>query len=184
MRDGRREREPRRESAGGSQGKHLLFDLSGIDLNRIIVSRQALEAINPHRGCMALLDGIVWENPEHTRGVAVKKVRSDEFWVEGHFPSRPMLPGVLMIEAGAQLAVYLYNIRFAEPGLAAFTRIEDAVFRSPVEPGQTLYLLCEEMRFGPRRFVSNIQGVVDDRIAFEASITGMRVALPTEMRGE
>lgn len=159
----------------GAGSKPVLFDLDGIDLAARLISRQRLESWNAHRGQMALLDWVVWHTPDYTRGIGLKHVRDDEFWVPGHFPGRPMLPGVLMIETGAQLASYLYNARFPKPKIAAFTRIEDASFRAAVGPGDDLYLLAREVRVSPKRFISDIQGYVDNRVVFEARITGMAV---------
>lgn len=151
----------------------LLFDVSEIDISGCCRTRKELEQWNPHRGVMASLDSLIWETPDHTRGLAIKHVREDEFWVEGHFPGRPMMPGVLQIEAGAQLACYMYIVRKTEPSLAAFLRIENAAFRTMVKPGNDLYLLCKEVKSGARRFVSDIQGLVNGQIAFDARITGM-----------
>jgi len=154
----------------------LLFSLDGIDLANSVLNREQIAQINPHRGDMALLDGIVWQAPDRSRGVAVAHVRGDEFWVSGHFPQRPMLPGVIQIEMGAQLACFLYNSRKPNRTLAAFLRIEEASFRSMVSPGDVLYILCEDVRFGRRQFICNVQGMVGgDRIAFDARIRGMQM---------
>jgi 3-hydroxyacyl-[acyl-carrier-protein] dehydratase len=159
---------------GGSAGaRPTLIDLSTIDLSARLLSRQQIERWNAHRGAMAMIDWIIWYSSDFKLGVALKQVRADEFWVDGHFPGRPMLPGVLMIESGAQLASFLYNIRFPEPKIAAFIRIEEATFRTPVAPGDDLYLLCREVKFTPKRFSSDIQGLVGGKVAFEARITGM-----------
>src|SRR5689334_15741517 len=115
-------------------GVKPLLDLSGVDLTRRLAGRDEIAKLNPHRGVMALVDWVVWTSKDYRQGVALKQVRNDEFWVAGHFPARPMFPGVLMIEAGAQMACYLYNIRQPEPKLVAFLRIEDASFRNMVEP--------------------------------------------------
>lgn len=161
------------EAVRGS--KAPLFDLGGIDLSARRADRKQIERWVPHRGQMALLDYIVWHSDDFRRGVALKHVRDDEFWVPGHFPAKAMLPGVLMIESGAQLATFLYNARFPEPRIAAFVRLEEATFRIPVVPGDDLYLLCQEVKFTPRRFSSDIQGMVDGKVVFDARITGMTV---------
>lgn len=151
----------------------LLFDVSEIDISERCRSRKELEQWNPHRGVMALLDSLIWETPDHAQGLAVKHVREDEFWVSGHFPGKPMMPGVLQLEAGAQLACYMYIVRKEDPALAAFLRIENAAFRTMVKPGDDLYLLGKEVKSGSRKFVSDIQGLVNGQIAFDARITGM-----------
>jgi 3-hydroxyacyl-[acyl-carrier-protein] dehydratase len=155
--------------------KGLLFDISDIDLSQRLLSRQGLEELNPHRDQMALIDWIVWHSADYTRGIALKHTRDDEFWVKGHFPSKPMFPGVLMIETAAQLAVYLYNARLPIPRIAAFTRIDRAVFRAAVVPGDDLYVLCQEVKWTRRGFTCDVQGVVGDRIAFEAQVQGLAI---------
>lgn len=166
--------QPRMDSPEGVAPRYLI-DLTGLDLSQRLYARKDIERFIPHRGDMLLIDSIVWENAEHTQGVAVKHIRDDEFWVKGHFPDRPMLPAVLMIEAAAQLACFLYNIRMPEPKIVAFVHLDNASFRAMVQPGDDLYVLCSETKFGRRRFVSDVQGVVKGKVAFEASISGMNV---------
>lgn len=170
------------EAAGGSgeehegrQGIKPLFDLSVIDLSKRAYDRAGIERLNPHRGQMSLLDYIVWCTPDYKQGVGLKHVRNDEFWVPGHFPDKAMMPGVLQIEVAAQLACFLYNIRRPEPKVVAFLRIEHATFRSMVVPGDDLYILCSEVKLGRRRFISDIQGMVGDRLAFDGRISGMQL---------
>jgi 3-hydroxyacyl-[acyl-carrier-protein] dehydratase len=145
------------------------LDLSTIDL----LDREGLGAFIPHRGHMMQLDAVVWWKPDYTLGVAVKHVRPDEFWCAGHIPGRPLLPGVLMVEAGAQLASYLYFVRMDHRRFAGFTRIEDTSFRGQVSPGDDLYLISREVKFHPKRFIADVQGMVKDRVVFESRVTGM-----------
>jgi 3-hydroxyacyl-[acyl-carrier-protein] dehydratase len=124
---------------------------------------------------MALLDAIIWHDDDFSRGIARWDIRHDDFWVRGHFPDRPMLPGVLQVEAAAQLSAYLYNRYSGSRATAAFLRIENAVFRRIVEPGQRFYLLSVGQKRSARRFITEVQGVVDGQLAFEAVIHGMRL---------
>lgn len=168
---------PPAQSADRAASKQPLIDLSGIDLRANVADRAGIAEWIPHRDQMALLDTIVWHDEEFSSGVARWAVRDDEFWVSGHFPAKAMLPGVLQVEAGAQLACYLYNRRYARTNPAAFLRIEDAVFRLQVEPGHDFYLLCKEVKCSTRRFITQVQGVIHgDQIAFEARIHGMNMA--------
>lgn len=150
-----------------------IIDLSKIDLRSVAMDRAEIARWLPHRGDMAQLDAIVWLNDTLSEGVAVKHVRADEFWCSGHIPGRPIMPGVLMIEAGAQLASVMYYKRTGVEEFAGFTRIEDTSFRGQVLPGDSLVILCREVKFSPKRFVTNIQGLVNDSVVFEGLITGM-----------
>ena len=162
--------------ATGDAKSPYLIDLDQIDLNTTIADRDQMFKMIPHRHEMALLDRVVWASESSHSGVAALKVRGDEFWVRGHFPNTPMLPGVLMVEAGAQLSCYLYNCLQETPKLCAFLRIDKAVFRQSVTVGQELFLLCDVVKASDRRFVAEIQGVADGQVCFEAKISGMRIA--------
>lgn len=169
------------EAAATGARRGYLFDLEGIDLGQRLLDREALQGWIPHRGAMQLLDSVVWVNDDKNCAVGHRRVQPDEFWVPGHFPSRAMFPGVLMVETGAQLALYLFNLRMGSPQLPAFLRIDECSFRHHVEPGDDFYVLCREVKIGKRRFVTDIQGVVHSHIAFEARIAGMSLG---EWRGQ
>lgn len=159
----------------------LLFPLEGIDFDHAVHDTAAIEAVNPHRGHMRLLDRIAWTNPEPYQVLAVKDVGHDEFWVPGHIPGRPIFPGVLMIEAAAQAASFMYLHRARAQGLATeesflgFAGVDAVKFRGQVNPGDTFALLCQEINFKPRRCICQTQGVVNGNLVFEAKITGMPI---------
>lgn len=153
----------------------FILDLPNIDLTRIIAGADEIEAVNPHRGNMRLLDAIIWKDEVSARALAVHHVRDDEFWVEGHIPGRPIFPGVLMIEAAAQLSSYLSLTRLPDVKFMGFAGVDKVKFRGQVKPGDDFYILLEEIDFRPRRCICAVQGVVDGNLVFEGQITGMPI---------
>jgi 3-hydroxyacyl-[acyl-carrier-protein] dehydratase len=155
----------------------LLFDLSAIDLKgKPLFDREAICTINPQRFEMQQLDGIQWYDREKAMVLGYKDVTEREFWVRGHIPGRPLMPGVIQIEAAAQMLSFFVKHAYQEEGFIGFGGIERAKFRSAIEPGRRLYLLghITEARRG-RRYVCDVQGVVATTLVFEATISGMRV---------
>ncbi len=149
------------------------IDLSTIDLTRIAVDADEVGRLNPQAGEMRFLDHIIWMDEGCSICVGVHEVRDDEFWVEGHIPGRPLMPGVILIEAAAQASSVLFKKRCGVSQFIGFTRCDDAVFRGQVVPGDTLYLVAKERSFTRRRFITLAQGIVDDKVVFEVQITGM-----------
>src|SRR4051812_13338359 len=153
----------------------FLFDLGGIDLNHVMFDQEAIRACNPQRGDMEQLNGIIYANPEQGRIIGYKDVKADEFWVAGHIPGRPLFPGVLMIEAAAQLASFYTRKYVGWKGFIGFGGATDIRFRAPVTPGQRLYIVGQKTWERHRRIECKIQGLVDGGIVFEASIVGTQI---------
>jgi 3-hydroxyacyl-[acyl-carrier-protein] dehydratase len=155
----------------------LLFDLSKIDLSaNPVFNKQAISRVNPQQFEMQQLDGVLWYDKDAYLVLGYKDVTDKEFWVRGHIPGRPLMPGVIMIEAAAQLLSFFVKQVYEEPGFIGFTSIDSAKFRSPVVPGQRLYLLGKITRFRKgRKYDTYIQGVVNNTMAFETEISGMIV---------
>jgi len=152
-----------------------LFDISDIDLDAVFLTGEQVEERNPQRGDMRHLDHVIYMDDKASKALGIKRVRDDEFWVPGHIPDRPLLPAVLMIEAGAQLSSILYKYRSDESAFLGFTRCDNAVFRGQVAPGDTLLLLAREHKFQRRRFSCDAQGIVNGKVVFEVRITGMQM---------
>ncbi|MEN6385069.1 MAG: beta-hydroxyacyl-ACP dehydratase [Phycisphaerales bacterium] len=153
----------------------LLFDLSTIDLNKRVFTKEQIEEVNPQRYEMQHLDGIIWYNKEKFLVLGYKDVTEKEFWVRGHIPERPLMPGVIMIEAAAQLSSVFVKRVYELKGFIGFSGIEYASFRRTVEPGQRLYLLGFISEFKSRKYTAVVQGVVDGKMVFDTSISGMNV---------
>ena len=155
----------------------LLIDPAIIDVNNIYLDKTKVESINPHRYEMQQLDGILKFDKANNLIVGYKDVTTNEFWVRGHIPGRPIMPGVLMVEAAAQLSSVYYHL--IEPAVAGkfvgFGGIDQIKFRGTVQPGDKLILVikCRDMR--PRRGIFYSQGIVNSKLVFEAVISGMPV---------
>lgn len=153
----------------------LLFDITGIDLDAVVFDQEAIRKCNPQRGDMEQLNGIVYARPEEGRIIGYKQVREDEFWVPGHIPGRPLMPGVLMIEAGAQVASFYTRVYEGWKGFIGFTGADEVRFRAPVLPGARLYILGQRDWLRHGRFSCRVQGLVNGGMAFEASIIGSQL---------
>lgn len=157
------------------------FDLSGIDLNRVLYGREEIRRRNPHRFEMELLDGIVYFDQQTMDSVGFHDLKPDAFWVRGHVPGMPLFPGALMIEAAAQLSSFCYHEKFGiDPNsIFGFGGIEKVRFRQQGRPGQRFYMLCKDLVFNRRLSRFAVQGVLDGKLAFEAEIVGVSIPRPT-----
>jgi len=107
-----------------------------------VLGREEIEAILPHRPPFLLIDEVVELEPGE-RVVARKTVRPDEWYLSGHFPGRPVMPGVLIVEAMAQTgSVAVLSQEENRGRLALFAGIDDVRFKRIVEPGDELELEC------------------------------------------
>ena len=135
------------------------------------LDRAGIEAILPHREPFLLIDEVLELEPG-ARVRARKCVREDEWYLRGHFPGRPVMPGVLIVEAMAQTgAVAVLSEEENRGRLALFAGIDDTRFKRIVEPGDDLELECtlEQVR-GPIG-KGKARATVDGQLAARGTLT-------------
>lgn len=160
--------------------KDLLVDISKIDFSRPLADLEEIRKYNPQRFEMEQLTAVVYADRETAVCVGYKDVTQDEFWIRGHMPDMPLMPGVVMLEAVAQLCSFItqrYDLLGA--AMVGFGGLEDVRFRDPVLPGDRLIVMCrmEKVRRG-RMIVCRFQGAVVDRVVVEGVLKG--VPIPVE----
>ena len=152
-----------------------LIDLGTIDLSKIEFDGEAIAEVNPQSYEMSQLDGIIWHDLANMLCLGYKDITDSEFWIRGHLPGRPIMPGVIMVESAAQLCSFFMKRIYGLEGFIGFSGIGKTKFRNTVLPGSRLYLLGHIDKVRSRQFSASVQGIVDDKIVFDTVISGMRV---------
>ncbi len=146
-----------------------------------IYDSKAIQEILPHRYPFLLVDKIIELEPK-VRIVGIKQVTANEHFFQGHFPGAPVMPGVLQIEALAQVGAILAlrEIEDRDAKIPFFSGIEAAKFRRPVVPGDTLELEVIALRIGSK--FQKMQGIarVDGNITCETTIMSVIADRPKD----
>ena len=159
--------------------KDLIFDPSQLDFDNPLGTLEDIEKFNPQRFEMQQLTAIVGEDLERNACAAYKDLSHDEFWIKGHMPGMPLMPGVMMLEAAAQLCSFFtqkHDLLGAD--MVGFGGVDEVRFRDPVLPGDRLVLMCqlERIRRG-RMIIARFQGVVGRALAVEGVIKGIPIPI-------
>jgi 3-hydroxyacyl-[acyl-carrier-protein] dehydratase len=159
----------------------LHLDPTQLDCGRVIADLDAIRLVNPQRFDMEQLTAIIHIDPEQHIVAGYKDVRPDEFWVRGHMPDYPLMPGVIMCESAAQLCSYYitcHNVMSAD--YIGFGGLENVRFRSPVRPGDRLVMVAKAVKLHRRQSTFNVQGFVNGKLVFHADILGVSLKRPGE----
>ncbi len=128
--------------------------------------------ILPHRFPFLLVDRILDVNLEQGQGFIVgqKNLTFNEAFFQGHFPEAPIMPGVLIIEALAQVGGILIHMKGHHDKIAVLLTVNNAKFRNPVKPGDVLILKVEGIHLSSKAGRMQATATVNDKIAAEAEI--------------
>lgn len=161
------------------------LDVPSLDLSRPIAGIEEIRAVNPHRFEMELLSAVVLLDPARKLIVGYKDLAPSDFWVRGHMPGFPLMPGVLMCEAAAQLCCY-YTVtqKVCDPGvLMGLGGIEDTKFVRPVRPGDRLVLVGTGLKVHRRLTKFRTFGYVNAVKVFETTVVGVPIGKLEELKG-
>ena len=150
-----------------------LIDLSQHDLGSVCLSKKEIYEQLPHRHEFQVLDGFCVLDMEARHAVAFADIHPDAWWVPGHVEGRTLLPGVLMLEMAAQASAIMSKTLSGHRGFLGFGGVDGCKFRDVIAPPARLYILCVDIENRPRRFISDTQGICNDKLVFQAKITGM-----------
>ena len=147
---------------------------SELDLNHVVADAAAIRAVNLQRFEMEALTAIVLSDPVRKLIVGYKDVGPDEFWVRGHMPGIPLMPGVMMCEAAAQLcSYYLMTHKVFDADFVGLGGLDKVQFRQPVRPGDRLVIVAKMTRERTFFAQSDVQGFVGDAMVFNAIVQGV-----------
>ena len=157
--------------------QETLIDLSLFDVDQPIADIEEIRKYNPQRHEMEQLTAVLYEDLEDHCCAAVKDLTDSEFWVRGHMPGMPLMPGVVMLEAVAQLSSYFtqkHDLLGSE--MVGFGGLDSVRFRGVVSPGDRLILLVKmvKTRRG-RMIVADFQGIVGDTVVLEGTLRGIPI---------
>lgn len=151
-----------------------LIDPDSIDTSKVLFGLDEIRKGNPQRFEMEQLNAIVHYDAEASLIVGYKDLTTDEFWVRGHMPGFPLMPGVMMCEAAAQLcSFYCHQVGIIRNGFLGFGGMEDVRFRGTVRPGDRLLVVAKAIKVNRRQMTFATQGFVNGSMVFQAQIIGV-----------
>jgi 3-hydroxyacyl-[acyl-carrier-protein] dehydratase len=157
--------------------KDLILDFSEYDLDHVVADAEEIHRYNPQRFEMDQLTAIVFDDVERGICVGYKDVTPNEFWVRGHMPGMPLMPGVIMCEAAAQLCSFhaqRHNLLHAE--MIGFGGMNDVRFRGMVVPGDRLVVAAQKLQLRIGAMIRcRFQCFVREQLVCEGEIRGIPI---------
>jgi len=152
-----------------------IIDVNTLNLSQVIYGKEDILKCNPQRYEFEQLDSILTMNLETGIAAGCKVQKPDEFWIRGHIPGNPLMPGVLMIEMAAQVCSIFFHKKFGNESkkFFAFGGVDKIKFRGFVRPGDTLIMVIRAINLRSRYAVYESQGFANGKMVFEGEITGV-----------
>jgi len=151
-----------------------IVDPSEYDLNRVIAGIDEIRRYNRQRFEMEQLTAIVFEDRDRCTCVGYKDLRPDEFWVRGHMPGTPIMPGVIMCEAAAQLASYfVQKYKLLDAEVVGFGGLKDVRFRGLVLPGERFVVAARLLKTRSTMMTCEFQCLVRQNLVCEGVLMGI-----------
>ena len=158
--------------------KPLILDFSEYDLDNVVADIEQIRRYNPQRFEMEQLTAICYENRQRNIVVGYKDLGPDEFWARGHMPGMPLMPGVMMCEAAAQLSGYYTKKHQLMTGMVGFGGLEEVRFRGVVRPGDRFVTVTRLLKARRLIITCEFQCFVNQGLVCEGILKG--IALPVD----
>ena len=161
--------------------KPALIDPSTLDVTHVLATQEDIRQYNRQRFEMEMLTGVLYTDDDAGICVGYQDVREDAFWCRGHMPGFPLMPGVLICEAAAQLASFYVAHRYHPPEgiIIGFGGLDEVKFRGVVRPGDRLFLTVRLLKYRPNvMMVLDFEATVNGEVVTEGKIKGVAVRMP------
>lgn len=157
--------------------KDLLIDPALLDYDQVVADLDEIRRYNPQRFEMEQLTAVIYEDLEEYACAGYKDIGRDEFWVRGHMPDMPLMPGVIVLEAAAQLCSFFSQKHdLLGAAMIGFGGLENVRFRAPIIPGDRLLLICKMTKVRPgRMIVCRFQAVVGETLVVDGILKGIPI---------
>lgn len=158
--------------------KPLILEFGQYDLEHVAADIEEIRRYNPQRFEMEQLTAICYEDRQRHVVVGYKDLGPDEFWARGHMPGMPLMPGVIMCEAAAQLASYYSRKYELISGMVGFGGLEEVRFRGVVRPGDRFVIVSRLLKLRRAIMTCEFQCFVKENLVCEGILKG--IALPVD----